>query len=106
MTAAPAQREPSRWRRGPAVLHRRTADGPLVLSPESDEPTLLAGTAAAVWLLLDEPRDESALLARLSAAASSERPDVTSSESSTQAIDALARTLPALDGAGIIEAVW
>ena len=28
------------------------------------------------------------------------------SESSTQAIDALARTLPALDGAGIIEAVW
>ena len=45
----------ARWRRRTAVLHRRTAYGPLVLTASATSRRLLAGDPAAVWSLLDEP---------------------------------------------------
>ena len=41
-----------RWRRGPAVLWRRSLDAALVLPPSVDDPLTLAGTGAGLWDLL------------------------------------------------------
>ena len=93
-----------RWRRGPTVLHRRTADGPLVLPPGGDDPTMLAGAAAAVWLLLDEPLSESTLAARLADATTDDRIETLPAEPAWRAADVLGDVLPALAAARIIEA--
>jgi hypothetical protein len=98
----------TRWRRGPAVLHRRTADGPLVLPPGGDQPTLLTGTSAAIWWLLDEPLAEHALAARLADAVveamADEGVEALPGEPAWRADDALADALPPLVEARIIEA--
>ena len=56
---------PERWRRGPAVLWRRSLDAVLVLPPAADEPLTLAGTGAALWDLLEAPASTDELVVAL-----------------------------------------
>ena len=56
-----------RWRRGPAVLWRRSLEAALVLSPGVDEPLTLARTGADLWDLLAEPTPIDDLVAALAA---------------------------------------
>ena len=52
----------TRWRRRVDVLQRRVADTWVLLAVDGDEPLLLEGTGAAVWELLEEPRELSTLV--------------------------------------------
>lgn len=83
------------------MLHRRTADGPIVLPPDSDEPALLAGAAAAIWLLLDEPQLEATLQTHLAETAAEEGVETLPSEPAWRTADVLHR----LAAAGIVEVV-
>jgi hypothetical protein len=64
---APVGDEP-RWRRRPDALWRRSLDAVLVLPVGADQPVTLAGTGAALWELLAEPRTVPQLAAVLSEA--------------------------------------
>ena len=90
-----------RWRRDPAALHRRTARGPLVLAPDADEPIVLTGTAAAVWDLLDVPRDEHVLADLLATAAA----DVTIGRTEPDPATTVARLGEALRALVTVEVV-
>lgn len=46
---------PTRWRRRADVSWRESIDGVVVQAPSAADPSVLAGTAAAVWRLLAEP---------------------------------------------------
>lgn len=51
-----------RWWRHPEVLWRRNGSRVVVLAPGQDQPSVLEGTAAVVWDLLESPIDESELV--------------------------------------------
>ncbi|GEM_PF-4800624 len=53
------------WVREEAVLWRGLGTGVVILPPGSDTPSLLSGSAAAVWRLLAEPVDLPAVVDRL-----------------------------------------
>ncbi len=48
--------------RDPRVLSRRVADGFLLLGPEDDAPTHIAGAAARVWDILESRRTEAEMV--------------------------------------------
>lgn len=43
------------YRRNPAVIHRDTLNGVLLLAPDSDEPVLVTSPGDVVWELLERP---------------------------------------------------
>ena len=45
-----------RYQRSPHVLWRRTLETVAVLAVDGDDPIVLAGTGADVWMLIVEPR--------------------------------------------------
>ena len=53
------------WRRRADASWRRSLDAVVLLPSGTEEPIVLPGTAAAVWDLLHEPRDQVGLVARL-----------------------------------------
>ena len=55
------------WRRGPAVLWRRSLDAVLVLSPGVDDPLTLAGAGTGLWDLLAAPTSTDDLVDALAA---------------------------------------
>ena len=46
---------PARWQRRSDVSWRASLDAVVVQAPTATDPSVLAGTAAAVWTLLAEP---------------------------------------------------
>lgn len=48
----------ARWRRHPSTLFRRTTTGVVLLPSGAAEPVELAGSAALIWDLLEEPTTE------------------------------------------------
>ena len=85
-----------RWRRGPAVLWRRSLDAVLVLPPAVDDPLTLAGTGAGLWDLLAVPTSTDDLVDALAAQYAVDR--------RTVEID-IVPVLSELEAIGVIEAV-
>ena len=85
------------------MLHRSTARGPLVLPPGSDQPTLLSGAAAAIWLLLEGPGTEADLVAQLRRAGDAAAETSPGGPAGTE-VDTVAATLAALADTGLVEA--
>ncbi len=56
------------WRRDARALWRRSGQRAIVLAPGRDDHLLLTGTAYAIWQLLTEPMDESAVADAVAAA--------------------------------------
>ena len=57
--------EAGRWRWAKDVLWRRSFDRVVVLPEGAGEPLLLEGSAAAIWLLLEQPAPVGELLEAL-----------------------------------------
>lgn len=55
----------SRWQRREEALWRETADRVIAMPPGSDHPVALTGTGVAVWAMLAQPVEHTALVGAL-----------------------------------------
>lgn len=58
----------TRWRRHPEALWRRCATAVVALPVQQQEPVVLDGSGATIWMFLDEPISSAALLERVATA--------------------------------------